>query len=142
MATSDPKRPWETSPWRTFKEEPPADPPSVGKVLGVIAIAVGAVALGAFVFDMHSHRCESCGNHWRHLGAFNVGDPDAHTCSTCGTVQWWKDGVPHVFRAVLRDPPPMVMSDTLVSRLREIGAAPRNALSTATGMSWPRKDLR
>ena len=142
MATNESK-PWETSPWRTFKEEPPTPaPPSIGNMLGVIAIAVGVGVLGAYMLDMHSHTCEACGNRWRHLGAFNVGDPESHTCGKCGTVQWWKDGTPHVFRGVLREPPPKVMSDSLVSRLQEIRQAPRQAISTATAMVWPREGLR
>ena len=141
MATNESK-PWETSPWRTFQEEPhtPA-PPSIGSMLGVIAIAVGVGVFGAYMLDMHSHTCEACGNRWRHLGAFNVGDPESHTCGKCGTVQWWKDGTPHVFRAVLREPPPKVLPDTLMSRLQEIREAPRLAVSAAT-LSWPREALR
>ena len=143
MATSDPQLPpWETSPWRTFKEEPTAPPPSIGSMLGVLAIAVGVGVLGAYMLDMHSHTCEACGTRWRHLGAFNVGDPGAHTCGKCGTVQWWKDGAAHVFRDVLRHPPPKVLPDTLVSRLQEIRSAPRMALSAATSVPWPLEGLR
>jgi hypothetical protein len=58
--------------------------------------------LGAYMLDMHAHTCDACGNRWRHLGAFNVGDPTSHTCGKCGVVQWWKDGVPHVFRSSLQ----------------------------------------
>ena len=123
---------------RSFQEEPVSQSPSLGNVLGTIALAVGVGLLGAYALDIHSHTCESCGTRWRHLGAFNVGDPGSHTCSKCGTVQWWKDGVPHVFREVLRQPPPKVMPDTLVSRLREIGEAPRSALSP----TWPRVGLK
>ena len=145
MATNAPKRPsWETSPWRSFQEEPATapPPPSLGNMLGVIAIAVGVGVLGYYALDGHSHTCESCGHRWRHLGAFNVGDPAAHSCK-CGTVQWWKDGVAHVYRDVLRQPPPKALPDTLVSRLQEIREAPRQALSPATGLvAWARGGIR
>lgn len=61
--------------------------------LGVIALAFGIGVAGAFVLDRHSHTCDKCGNRWSHLGAFNGGDLAAHTCSSCGAVQQWKDGV-------------------------------------------------
>lgn len=112
MTTNASKRP----PRQSFQEPAPSPSPpssSIGSMLGVLAIAVGAVALGAYAFDMHSHTCEACGTRWRHLGAFNLGDPVAHACGTCGTVQWWKDGVPHVFRETLRSPP----KDPRASRL-------------------------
>lgn len=105
MASSEPSR---------FQEEP--DSPSLGRVLGTIALAFGVGVLGYYMLDGHVHRCEACGTRWRHLGVFNHGDPRSHTCR-CGTVQWWKDGVPHVFRSALREPPPKV--DTLASRLQE-----------------------
>jgi hypothetical protein len=73
--------------------------------LAVLAIVVGIGALGAYALDLHAHTCEACGHRWRHLGAFNLGDPTSHTCK-CGTVQWWKDGIPHVFRDALRIAPP------------------------------------
>lgn len=78
--------------------------------------AAGVVVLGLYALDFHAHRCEACGHRWRHLGAFNLGDPASHTCAKCSTVQWWKDGVPHVFREVLRTPPP----DTYVTRMRQL----------------------
>jgi len=84
--------------------------------LGTLAIAFGAGVLGYYMLDGHTHTCESCSHRWRHLGAFNLGDPASHTCSKCGTVQWWKDGVPHVVREVLRTPPP----DTYVARMRKL----------------------
>ena len=105
--------------------------------LATVAITVGVVALGAYVFDWHAHQCEACGTRWRHLGAFNIGDPGAHACGKCGTVQWWKDGVPHVFRDVLRQPPPEVLPDTRVSRMQGIRSAPHLALSAATAVAWP-----
>jgi hypothetical protein len=77
--------------------------------LATLALVAGAVALGAYALDLHAHTCEGCGARWRHLGAFNLGDPSAHTCRTCGTVQWMKDGVPHVFRSVLRTPPRAIL---------------------------------
>lgn len=142
MTTSDSKRPpWEMEPWRSFQESS-SPPPSIGNVLGTLALALGVGVLGYYMLDGHAHTCEACGNSWRHLGAFNVGDPGAHSCSKCGTVQWWKDGVPHVFREVLRQPPPKVLPDTLVSRLQEIREAPRMALSTATAAAWPRMGSR
>jgi hypothetical protein len=84
----------------------PAPAPTLGGTLGVIALAFGIGVLGAYALDLHSHTCDACGHTWRHLGAFNLGDPTSHTCTRCGTTQWWKDGVPHVFRSVLRTPPP------------------------------------
>lgn len=128
MATSDLKRPpWETSPWRTFQEEPSVAPPSVGSMLGAIAIAVGVGVLGAYMLDMHSHTCEACGHRWRHLGAFNLGDPRAHTCQGCGTVQWWKDGIPHVFRASIREAPAKAVSTSLVGRSRALHESTQGA---------------
>ena len=142
MASSAPDRqPWETSPGRSFQEPASPPPPSIGNVLGTIAIAFGVGMLGYYMLDGHAHTCESCGTRWRHLGAFNVGDPSAHTCK-CGTVQWWKDGVPHVFRDALRQPPPKVLPNTLVSRLQEIRQAPRLALSSATTLGWHREGVR
>lgn len=73
-----------------MRDQPPSRP-TLGGTLGVIAIALGVGVLGAFVFDLHGHTCNTCGNRWRHLGAFNVGDETAHTCAGCGTVQWWKN---------------------------------------------------
>ena len=92
-------------PWKSFdpRSVPPPSP-GVG-TLGVIAIAFGIGVLGAYALDLHSHTCCACGRKWRHLGAFNLGDPTAHTC-TCGAVQYWKDGIPHVFRTALRTPLP------------------------------------
>ena len=143
MATSEPKRPWETSPWRSFQEPAPASPSSsIGSMLGTIAIAVGVGMLGAYMLDLHTHTCEACGHHWRHLGAFNHGDPVAHTCSKCGTVQWWKDGAAHVFRDALRQPPPKVLPDGLVARLQEIGGAPHQALSSITSLAWAPREIR
>ena len=143
MATSEPKcPPWETSPWRNFQEEPSSPPPSLGSMLGVLAIAVGVGVLGAYMLDIHSHTCEACGTRWRHLGAFNVGDPASHTCGKCGTVQWWKDGVPHVFRDVLRQPPPKMLPEALVSKLQEIRQAPRLTLSSAPALTWTRERAR
>lgn len=137
MAAGDPRRP----PWRTLQEEPSAQPPSLGNMLSAIAIAVGVGALGLYMLDIHSHRCEACGNRWRHLGAFNVGSPAAHSCSSCGTVQWFKDGVPHVFRDVLRQPPKPTPA-ALGAGLKEIRQAPRPALYSATGVAWPREGSR
>lgn len=65
--------------------------------LGALAIAVGVGVLGAYMLDLHGHACERCGRRWRHFGAFNFGDEQSHTC-TCGQVQWWKCGMPHVLR--------------------------------------------
>ena len=131
MATSASKPPWETSPWRSFEAPAPAPPTSsIGCVLGTVAIAIGIGVLGAYMLDLHSHTCEACGHRWRHLGAFNLGDPGAHSCSKCGTVQWWKDGSPHVFRDPLRQPPPNVLPEALVSM--QINSAPRQALDGIT----------
>lgn len=65
--------------------------------LGALAIAVGVGVLGAYMLDLHGHTCERCGRRWRHFGAFNFGDVQSHTC-TCGQVQWWKCGMPHILR--------------------------------------------
>lgn len=65
--------------------------PTVFNAIGVIAVAFGVGVLGAYMLGLHSHTCE-CGNRWHHLGAFNLGDLEAHTCGRCGTVQWWKSG--------------------------------------------------
>ena len=130
MATDTLKPSWQPA-------SAPASPPaSIGTMLSVVAVALGVGVLGYYMLDGHAHTCESCGQRWRHLGAFNVGDPGAHTCGKCGTVQWWKDGVPHVFRSVLRSPPPKIFPDTLTSRLHELREVPRLALP------WSRKDLR
>ena len=85
------------TPWKK-----PAKPMGM---LGGLAIAVGVAAIGLYMLDWHGHRCDSCGTTWKHLGAFNVGSPEAHSCPSCGTVQFWKDGVAHVFRSTLRSPP-------------------------------------
>ena len=119
MATSEPK------------------PPSIGNMLGTIAIAVGIGVFGYYVLDGHAHTCEGCGHSWRHLGVFNHGDPSSHSCAKCGCVQWWKDGVPHVFRSALQQPPSKAMLDTRVERLQEIREAPRVTLAVGTGLAWP-----
>jgi len=141
MATNDPNRPpWETPQWRSVSAPPPKQSgPSIGGVLGTLAIAVGVGVLGYYALDGHSHTCESCGNKWRHLGAFNVGDPGAHACSACGTVQWWKDGVPHVFRSALREPPRKVLPDRYVSKLQQADVGSHFALAaSALGKVVPR----
>jgi hypothetical protein len=66
-----------------------------GGTFGALAIAVGVGVLGAYMLDLHGHTCVQCGRRWRHFGAFNFGDEQSHTC-TCGQVQWWKCGMPHV----------------------------------------------
>jgi hypothetical protein len=103
-------------------------------VFGTLAIAIGVGVIGYHMLDGHTHTCESCGHRWRHLGAFNLGDPAAHTCGRCNTVQWWKDGTPHVFRDVLRQPPPKPLPEALVSM--QINSAPRRALDAVTAMTW------
>lgn len=144
---ANPSRPpWETSQWRTFHQPPPEAPPagkSIG-VLGVLAIAVGAGVLGYYMLDGHTHTCEACGHRWRHLGAFNFGDPVAHTCKQCGTVQWWKDG----FQQVFRDPrnetyyeaPASVAGAT--AQLQEIRALRRQELPSGTFADYPPGILR
>lgn len=86
-------------------QPPPIASPSFVGTFGILALALGMGVIGAYMLDLHTHTCESCGHAWRHLGAFNTGDPISHTCARCGTVQWWKDGVPHVFRGAIRNPP-------------------------------------
>lgn len=110
----------------------PEQASSIGGMLGTLAVALGVGVFAVYALDLHAHRCESCGHNWRHLGVLSHGDPKAHTCSRCQTVQWIKDGVPHVFREVLRTPPPKVLPDAVASRLREIGASPRLALNPGT----------
>lgn len=61
-------------------------------MLRVLAVALGVGVASVFVFDLHSHTCASCGRKWKHLGTFNEGDIEAHSCPKCGQVQWWKDG--------------------------------------------------
>ena len=73
----------------------PRKEPGIG-VLGALAIAVGVGVLGAYALDWHAHQCP-CGARWRHLGAFNMGSLAAHTCPSCGNVQYWKDGVEGAF---------------------------------------------
>lgn len=124
---------------KTLRPRPdPSTTGSIGSVLGTIAIAVGVGLLGYYMLDGHSHTCP-CGHRWRHLGAFNMGDLDAHTCKRCGTVEWWKDGVPHVFREVLRTPPPKVLPDTIAAGLQELRAVPHLALSSAMAAIAPQK---
>jgi hypothetical protein len=64
--------------------------------LGALTLVVGAGVIGGYVLDWHKHTCESCGRRWSHLGVFNLGDEESHTCSRCGEVQWWKCGKRHV----------------------------------------------
>ena len=111
-------------------------------MLMTLAFTVGVVAFGLYALDLHSHRCEGCGHKWYHLGAFNVGDPASHTCGKCGAVQWWKDGVPHVFREALRRPPPKVLPDSIASRLREIREGSQRALTSGTALFWPNASAR
>ena len=108
-----------TRPFAPPKPPKPASP--FGGTLGVMAIAFGIGVLGAYMLDLHSHTCEACGRKWRHLGAFNLGDPASHTCAQCGTVQWWKDGVPHVFRTSLHAEPP---ATTDAARWQQLALAP------------------
>jgi hypothetical protein len=86
----------------------------------LLVATLGAFAIcgvGAYALDLHGHQCASCGRRWRHFGAFNLGDEESHTCSSCGEVQWWKCGAPHVMRgsqfATL--PPPSGVSPPLLS---------------------------
>jgi len=72
-------------------------------LLATIVITAGVFALGAYTLDLHAHTCVNCGHKWRHLGAFNLGDEESHTCSRCGQVQWWKCGTLHVLGG---SPPP------------------------------------
>ncbi len=57
---------------------------------GVGMIGVGVFALGASVLDIHAHRCDTCGNTWRHTGRASHGSAPAHTCAHCGALQWWR----------------------------------------------------
>jgi hypothetical protein len=104
--------------------------------LGIIALAFGIGVLGAYALDLHGHTC-ACGNRWYHLGAFNLGDEDSHRCSRCGTVQWWKNGAPHVFRsghgADYTSAPP----NPLAAMSQEIREASRHALPSGTVAAKP-----
>jgi hypothetical protein len=83
----------------------PVPAPALGGTLGVIALAFGIGVVGAFMLDLHGHQCDQCGHKWRHLGVFNGGDEPAHTCGRCGTVQWWKNGVPQAIKDAHRARP-------------------------------------
>lgn len=67
---------------------------------GSTITAIALVALGAGIavtwLDPHGHTCDRCGTQWSHFGRFNVGRDDAHRCSSCGYMQWWKDGAPRL----------------------------------------------
>lgn len=71
----------------------PPEPPksSFWNTLGLIGVAVGVGAFAAYSLDYHSHACARCGHKWSHLGAYNAGDHEAHTCKGCGDIQWWKN---------------------------------------------------
>lgn len=79
---------------------PPTPPPSTfWSIVGTIAVVAGVGAVAAYSLDLHKHTCEQCGRGWKHLGAFNAGDHEAHTCPGCGEIQWWKNGKDGAFRA-------------------------------------------
>lgn len=81
-------------------QPPPQKPRSLFGSLGTfgtLAIAIGVGVIGFYALEWHRHTCESCGRKWSHLGALNQNCEGSHTC-TCGQVQWWKDGAPHVLR--------------------------------------------
>ena len=78
--------------------------PSTLGVIGGLASVVGLAAIGAHMLDLHGHCCEGCGHRWKHFGAFNLNDEESHRCSRCGTVQWWKDGAPHVMHGSTHAP--------------------------------------
>jgi hypothetical protein len=116
---------------------------SLGSALGTVALAIGVGMLGAYMLDLHAHTCDACGNRWRHLGAFNVGDPGSHTCGQCGVVQWWKDGVPHVFRSSLHGPATPSLPGRTLGQMQELRGFSRLALPSATvAMAVPREVLR
>jgi hypothetical protein len=118
-----------------YRSSPPPRPYEAPLgTLTVMALAFGLGVFGAFMLDLHKHRCESCSYAWWHLGAFNLGDPVAHTCKQCGTVQWWKDGVPHVFRDVLRTPPQPSPVPSVVGIAPAYGV-PRPQLAISTSPS-------
>lgn len=94
--------------------------PLWAQTLKLVAVVAGLGALGAYAFDLHAHVCEVCGQRWRHLGTFNAGDPSAHTCAGCGTVQWWKDGVPQVFRASIQPLCPLKISAMSFATKRDV----------------------
>lgn len=124
-----------TPPRRPQPDAPPSAISAFSTAIGTVAIAIGIGVLGAHMLDMHAHTCEGCGHRWRHLGAFNIGDPQSHTCGKCGVVQWWKDGVPHVFRSALHGTPKGPAPTTLVSRLQEIRGVRSLALPSGASSS-------
>src|SRR4029077_19202209 len=100
----------QSAPRRSSQESPAKSTKSLG-VFGTLALVVGAGGLGAYMLDLHTHKCEKCGKSWRHLGAFNLGDEASHTCPCCGQVQWWKCGAPHVLQGsqfVMPPPQPLL----------------------------------
>lgn len=102
--------------------------------IGTIALVIGAGALTVYMLDLHSHRCEVCNYKWSHLGAFNLGSASAHSCKVCGTTQWFKDGVQHVFRDPLHSTPSSA-PNTPVARLKEIREGARLRLPSATAVA-------
>lgn len=120
MATNAPKQPVSSRPAPPRPVPPQSALGSFGSALGTVAIAIGVGVLGAYMLDLHTHTCDACGYRWRHLGAFNVGDADSHTCGNCGVVQWWKDGVPHVFRSSLQAPSATAALRANAARLQEL----------------------
>lgn len=100
---------------KNLKPRPPAHPPkpgpTLGGTLGIIAIAVSVGVIASFTLDLHSHTC-SCGNRWWHLGAFAQGSEPSHTCGRCGTLEWFKSGVPaHLRQAHAHDSWAQFMGD-------------------------------
>lgn len=142
MTTNGPKQPAQLRP------QPPRPPQSAmssfGTAIGTVAVAIGVGMLGAYMLDLHKHTCDACGYSWRHLGAFNVGDPNSHTCRSCGTVQWWKDGVPHVFRSSVTGSTGASASALragAVARLQELrGVRPLGLPSEAPRSELPRPE--
>ena len=116
--------------------QPPATKKSVG-VLGMLAIAVGVGAFSYYMLDGHTHTCAACGTRWRHLGAFNFGDPAAHRCSRCGTIQWWKDGFQHVFQDPRYSTPPPERTQPAYGQSQPAYGQPQPAYGQPYGQTPP-----
>jgi hypothetical protein len=140
MATNAPKQTVPPRPATARPAPPQSALGSFGSALGTVAIAIGVGVLGAYMLDLHTHTCDACGHRWRHLGAFNVGDANAHTCGNCGVVQWWKDGVPHVFRSSLQaSNAAAALRANAATRLQELrGVRPLGLPSEAPRSELPR----
>lgn len=121
-------------PPRRVPPPPPPAPPapvSFGGTIGALAVAIGFGVVVAHMLDLHGHTCDRCGRRWRHFGAFNLGDEKSHTCVSCGEVQWWKCGAPHVLRGSQFAKPPSTWDPEVPTLAASTGAGPGAHSSTA-----------